>query len=51
MTRVFKPGLPFPRIRAGIGILRLKFIPEPQGWVMLVAGVSLLGVAYRMRGR
>ena len=36
---------------AGIGVLRIKFIPEPQTWVMLVAGVSLLGVATRLRGR
>jgi hypothetical protein len=35
----------------GIGVLRIKFIPEPQTWVMLVAGVSLLGVATRLRGR
>ena len=35
----------------GVGILRIKFIPEPQMWAMLVAGVSLLGVATRMRGR
>ncbi len=35
----------------GIGILRIKFVPEPQTWVMLVAGASLLGVGYRMRGR
>jgi hypothetical protein len=34
----------------GIGILKIKFVPEPQTWVMLVAGVSLLGVGYR-RGR
>jgi hypothetical protein len=36
---------------AGIGILRIKFVPEPQTWAMLVAGASLLGVAHRMRGR
>jgi len=35
----------------GIGILRIKLVPEPQTWAMLVAGVSLLGVGYRMRGR
>jgi hypothetical protein len=35
----------------GIGILRIKFVPEPQLWSALVAGVSLLGVGYRMRGR
>ena len=35
----------------GIGILRIKFIPEPHPLLMLAAGVSLLGVGYRMRGR
>jgi len=35
----------------GIGILKLKFAPEPQTWMMLAAGVSLLGVGFRMRGR
>jgi hypothetical protein len=33
----------------GIGILRLKFVPEPRGWLMLVAGVSCLGVFHRWR--
>jgi hypothetical protein len=35
----------------GIGILRIKFVPEPQTWAILIAGVSLLGVGFRMRGR
>jgi len=35
----------------GIGVLRIKFIPEPQSWMMLVAGASLLGVGARMRKR
>ncbi len=35
----------------GIAIPRLKFVPEPQMWAMLVAGVSLLGVGCRIRGR
>jgi hypothetical protein len=35
----------------GVGILRIKFVPEPQMWVMLLAGVLFLGVGYRMRGR
>jgi len=35
----------------GIGVLRIKFVPEPQTWAILVAGISLLGVCYRMRGR
>jgi len=35
----------------GVGILRIKFIPEPQTWMMLLAGASLLGVGYRLRGR
>jgi hypothetical protein len=35
----------------GIGILRIKFIPEPQTWAMLLAGASLIAVGHRMRGR
>jgi hypothetical protein len=35
----------------GIATLRIKFVPEPQMWAMLVAGASLLGVGARMRGR
>jgi hypothetical protein len=35
----------------GIAVLRIKFLPEPQTWAMLVAGASLLGVGARMRGR
>jgi hypothetical protein len=35
----------------GIAVLRIKFLPEPQTWAMLVAGVSLLGVGARMRRR
>jgi hypothetical protein len=34
----------------GIGILRIKFVPEPQTWMMLVAGASVLAVGYRLRG-
>jgi hypothetical protein len=33
----------------GIGILRIKFVPEPRVWVMLIAGGSLLGALYRWR--
>ena len=35
----------------GVGILRLRFVPEPQAWVMLVVGASLLGVGHRVRRR
>ena len=35
----------------GIGVLRIKFIPEPQAWTTLIAGVALLVVGYRLRGR
>ncbi len=35
----------------GIGILRLRFVPEPGKWMMLVAGLSLLGILYRGRRR
>jgi hypothetical protein len=33
-----------------IAVLRLKFVPEPTSWPLLVAGVVLLGVLYRRRG-
>jgi hypothetical protein len=49
LTRWLQPALNFET--GGIGILKIKFMPEPQAWVMLIAGVSLLGVGYRMRGR
>jgi hypothetical protein len=45
LTRWLQPAINFET--AGIGILR--FAPEPRGWVMLVAGLSLLAVGYRMR--
>ena len=36
-----------------IGILRIKFVPEPSGWVMLASGLVFLMVIYkrqRIRG-
>jgi hypothetical protein len=47
LTRWLRPGDDFRTV--GIGILR--FAPEPHGWMMLVAGASLLGIGYRMRDR
>jgi hypothetical protein len=35
----------------GVGILRLRFVPEPSKWMQLLAGLSLLGILYRVRGR
>jgi len=49
LTRWLQPALNFET--GGIGILRIKFVPEPQTWMMLIAGFSLLGMGYRMRGR
>jgi hypothetical protein len=49
LTRWIQPALNFET--GGIAILRIKFLPEPQGWMMLVVGISFLGVAKRMRGR
>jgi hypothetical protein len=40
---------PWDRHTGAIGILRIKFVPEPSGWVMLVTGVGLLMVLYRIR--
>jgi hypothetical protein len=49
LTRWLQPAANFET--GGVGILRINFVPEPQTWMMLFAGVSLLGVGYRMRGR
>ena len=49
LTRWLQPAVNFET--GGVGILRIKFVPEPQTWAMLIAGVSLLGVGFRMRGR
>ena len=49
LTRWLRPCCRFET--GGIGILRIKFLPEPQTWAMLVAGALLLGVGYRVRGR
>jgi len=32
-----------------IGVLNLRFLPEPSRWLLLAAGVSLLVVLYRVR--
>ena len=47
LTRWLRPSHQFET--GGVGILRIKFVPEPQMWATLVAGVLLLGVATRMR--
>ena len=47
LTRWHSAGAKFET--GGIGILRIKFIPEPHSFEVLLAGVALLGVGYRMR--
>jgi hypothetical protein len=42
---------PWDRHTGAIGILRIKFVPEPSGLVMMGAGLGLLAVLYRVRGR
>jgi hypothetical protein len=32
-----------------VGVLNVKFVPEPKGWLMLAAGLGLLGAMYRSR--
>jgi hypothetical protein len=49
LTRWQQPA--FDQFTGGIGLLRLQFVPEPGKWMMLVAGLSLLGILYRARGR
>ena len=40
---------PWDRHTGAIGILQIKFVPEPSGRVMLVAGMVLLSIIYRRR--
>jgi len=49
LTRWLQPALNYET--GGIGILKIKFMPEPQAWAMLLAGIAFLGVACRMHGR
>jgi len=32
----------------GIAIMKLRFVPEPKAWLMLVAGLCTLGLLYRL---
>jgi hypothetical protein len=49
ITKWLQPATNFET--GGIGILKLEFVPEPGKWMLLVAGLSLLSVFYRFRGR
>ncbi len=40
---------PWDRTSAAIGILRIVFLPEPSGWLMLVAGTGALLILARFR--
>jgi hypothetical protein len=42
---------PWDRHTGAIGILRIKFVPEPSGGVMLIAGVGLLVLISKSQGR
>jgi hypothetical protein len=47
LTRWFVWGGQHNYFTGGIGIMRLRFTPEPHTWMLLGAGVSLLGLLYR----
>ena len=47
LTRWLQPCCNFET--GGIGILRITFAPEPRAWLMLIAGVSCLGLLHRWR--
>ncbi len=49
ITKWLQPSANFEK--GGIAILRIAFVPEPAGTLMLVAGLSLLGMLYRALGR
>jgi hypothetical protein len=42
---------PWDRHTGAIGILRIKFVPEPSRWGVLVAGAGFLLVLYWLQGR
>jgi hypothetical protein len=41
---------PWDRHTGAIGILKIKFVPEPPGWAMLLAGAGFLLVLNRLQG-
>jgi hypothetical protein len=49
ITRWLQPAANFET--GGVGVLRFEFAPEPAKWMALAAGLSLLTVVYRARGR
>jgi hypothetical protein len=49
ITRWLLPGFEYET--GGVGVMRLAFVPEPAKWLLLVAGLSVLGILYRVRGR
>jgi len=49
LTHWLHPAVKFDT--GGIGILKLKFVPEPDAWLTLVAGIALIGIGYRRRSR
>jgi hypothetical protein len=34
-----------------IGVLRLKFVPEPSGLLLLLSGAAMLGLLHRRMAR
>jgi len=49
LTHWLQPAVKFET--GGIGILKLKFVPEPDAWLTLAAGIALLGAGYWRRAR
>jgi hypothetical protein len=49
LTHWLQPG--FSKETGGIGILRLRFIPEPEASLMLLVGVCALGILLRIRAK
>ena len=51
LTRwIFRNG-EYSYFQGGIGIMRLRFTPEPHVWMLLGAGLSMLGLLYRANRR
>jgi len=41
--------VPWDRHTSAIGILKRRFVPEPRGWLLLIAGLGFLVLLYRLR--
>jgi len=47
LTQWLQPAIKYET--GGIGILKLRFVPEPRAWLIVVAGIGVLAAGNRLR--